>query len=456
MMILLRPLCWILCLFYCGLLNAYAEDHTATHTENSSTDTSEKEFFRFKQAFDQVKQSYVDAINDQQLMDYAIKGMISELDPHSAYLDTNDFKDLQAAISGEFAGVGLEIGLKSGFITVIAPIDDSPASKAGIEAGDRIVRVDDIPVKGLNITQVTRMLRGQKNTQVKLTIFRNDLEDPFEFSLTRDAIKIKSVRYRTLNQHFLYLRISSFQSNTGSDLQKTLDDYLNENSQTHGVILDLRNNPGGDLHSAVSVADTFLDSGLIVYTQGRLTNSNIHYQAESGDDSFGLPLVVLINDGSASASEIVAGALQDHKRALIVGTRSFGKGSVQTVAQIDSDHAVKLTTALYYTPLGRSIQAQGITPDITIEKVHVTRIDNLNASTEADLNHHLHNANVQTESTSEKRREKRISNLQLLRTDNQLQEALNLVNAIQLMNTQQKTTANPIDKKLLHDSEPKN
>jgi carboxyl-terminal processing protease len=401
--------------------------------EENNSGLSEKEQQRFTQVFNQVKKAYVEEISDQDLIDYAIKGMISELDPHSAYLDKKDFEDLQASITGEFAGVGLEIGLKSGFISVVAPIDDTPASKAGIEAGDRIIRIDDIPVKGLNITQISRMLRGPKNTNVKITIFRNDLEDPFEFLLTREIIKIKSVRFRTLDNSFLYLRISSFQSNSGSDLQKIVDTYLNENPQTKGVILDLRNNPGGDLNAAITVTDTFLDGGLIVYTQGRLDNSSVNYQAEIGDNTFGLPLVVLINDGSASASEIVAGALQDHRRALIVGTRSFGKGSVQTVAPIDEHHAVKLTTALYYTPLGRSIQAQGITPDISIEKVHVTRIEGINQSTEADLNNHLNNANKNEESTSEQRREKRISNLQLLREDNQLQEALNLVKGIQVL-----------------------
>jgi carboxyl-terminal processing protease len=404
----------------------------STSAENYSS-IPENEKKRFEQVFNQVKRAYVEEISDQLLMDYAIKGMISELDPHSAYLDRQDFEDLQASITGEFAGIGLETGLKAGYITVIAPIDDTPASKAGIEAGDRIIRIDDIPVKGLNITEVTRMLRGPKNTKVKITVFRNDLEDPFEFSLVREVIKIKSVRSRTLDNDFLYLRISSFQSNTGSDLQQMVDRYLNENPQTKGVILDLRNNPGGDLNSAISVVDTFLDGGLIVYTQGRVDNSSVNYQAEVGDNTFGLPLVVLINDGSASASEIVAGALQDHRRALIVGTRSFGKGSVQTVSPMDEHHAVKLTTALYYTPLGRSIQAQGIAPDINIEKVRVTRIENIDQSTEADLNNHLNNSNRSEESTSQQRRDKRISNIELLREDNQLQEALNLVKGIQVM-----------------------
>ncbi len=401
--------------------------------DEKNSGISESELERFTQAYTQVKKSYVEEIGDEELMNYAIKGMISELDPHSAYLDKNEFADLQNSITGEFAGIGLEVGLKSGFITVISPIDDSPASKAGIQSGDRIIRVDDRPVKGLSITQVTRLLRGDKNTQVNLTIFRNDLEDPLDFSLTREIIKIKSVRHRTLEDDFLYLRITNFQSNTGTDLQKIMNNYLNNNPQTKGIVLDLRNNPGGELGAAISVADSFLDGGLIVFTQGRLTNSNINYQAELGDDTFGLPLVVLINDGSASASEIVAGALQDHRRAVLVGTRSFGKGSVQTVAAVSHNHALKLTTALYYTPLGRSIQAQGIVPDVVIEKAYLTRIEGINQSTEADFNNHLNNANKDTESNSASRREKRISNLQLLKEDNQLQEALNLLKGLQVL-----------------------
>lgn len=400
------------------------------------------EIERFTQVYTQVKKSYVEEVSDQELIDYAIKGMISELDPHSAYLDQNEFADLQNSITGEFAGIGLEIGLKAGFVTVISPIDDSPASKAGIEAGDRIVRVDDSPVKGLNVTQVSRLLRGEKNSNVNLTIFRNGIEDPLEFLLTREIIKVKSVRHRTLENDYLYLRISNFQSNTGTDLQKTLNNYLNNNAQTKGIILDLRNNPGGELGAAISVVDSFLDGGLIVFTQGRLSNSNVNYQAELGDDTFGLPLVVLINDGSASASEIVAGALQDHRRAVVVGTRTFGKGSVQTASVVDESHAIKLTTALYYTPLGRSIQAQGITPDVLIEKAYLTPVGGINQSTEADLNNHLNNSNKDIESNSASRREKRISNLQLLKEDNQLQEALNILKALQVLIPRIKSTTN--------------
>lgn len=414
---------------------SFAEQSTSTAQKIPA-----KELDRFIRTYQQVKHAYVEDISDQQLMDFAIKGMITQLDPHSAYMSREEYQDLQASISGEFAGVGLEIGLKSDYITVITPLDDSPASKAGIETGDRIIRIDDQPVKGLTITQVSRLLRGPKNSQVKITVFRNDLEDPLDFLLTRELIKVKSVRSRILDEDYFYVRIASFQSNTGNDLEKIIDSHLNTNPHTKGVILDLRNNPGGDLHAAVAVVDTFLDGGLVTYTQGRLADSNIHYRAEMGDSTFGLPLVVMINDGSASASEIVAGALQDHRRAIIMGTRSFGKGSVQTASLIDDQHALKLTTSLYYTPLGRSIQAQGIAPDIVIEKVYLTRVEGIYQHTEADLNNHLNNQNKESESTSADRRQKRISNLQLLQEDNQLQEALNLVKAASILQAQPKSS----------------
>ncbi len=422
-------------------LISFAETVAPTKTNITSADSvPAHEIERFVRVYQQVKKSYVEEISDQELMDFAIKGMITQLDPHSMYMSRQEYQDLQASISGEFAGVGLEIDLKSDYITVIAPLDNSPASRAGIQTGDRIIRIDDQPVKGLKVSQASRMLRGAKNTQVKVTVFRSDIEDPLEFTLTRELIKVKSVRSRILDDDYFYVRISSFQSNTGNDLDKIIDNHLNNNPHTKGVILDLRNNPGGDLHAAVAVVDTFLDGGLVTYTQGRLPDSNINYRAEMGDNTFGLPLVVMINDGSASASEIVAGALQDHRRAIIMGTRSFGKGSVQTAGLIDDQHALKLTTSLYYTPLGRSIQAQGIVPDIVIEKMYLTRVEGIYQNTEADLSNHLNNKNKETESTSADRRKKRISNLQLLQEDNQLQEALNLVKAASILKTQSKSS----------------
>lgn len=421
-------------------LISFADNSPSAKTKNTSVDSVPlQELERFARVYQQVKKSYVEEVSDQELMDFAIKGMITQLDPHSMYMNRQEYQDLQASISGEFAGVGLEIDLKSDYITVVTPLDDSPASRAGIQTGDRIIRIDDQPVKGLKVSQVSRMLRGTKNTQVKVTVFRSDIEDPMEFLLTRELIKVKSVRSRMLDDYF-YVRIASFQSNTGNDLDKIIDNHLNNNPHTKGVILDLRNNPGGDLHAAVAVVDTFLDGGLVTYTQGRLPDSNINYRAEMGDNTFGLPLVVMINDGSASASEIVAGALQDHRRAIIMGTRSFGKGSVQTANLIDEQHALKLTTSLYYTPLGRSIQAQGIIPDIVIEKMYLTRVEGIYQQTEADLNNHLNNKNKESESTSADRREKRISNLQLLQEDNQLQEALNLVKAASILKAQPKSS----------------
>lgn len=420
---------------------SYADNSLTVKTDTTNNESiPPKELERFVRVYQQVKKSYVEEIGDQELMDFAIKGMITQLDPHSMYMSQQEYQDLQASISGEFAGVGLEIDLKSDYVTVIAPLDDSPASRAGIQTGDRIIRIDDLPVKGLKVSQVSRLLRGSKNSQVKIAVLRSDIEDPLEFSLVRELIKVKSVRPRTLDEDYLYIRIASFQSNTGTDLDKIVDNHLNNHPHTKGVILDLRNNPGGDLHAAVAVADTFLDGGLVTYTQGRLPDSNINYRAEMGDNTFGLPLVVMINDGSASASEIVAGALQDHRRAIIMGTGSFGKGSVQTANLIDDQHALKLTTSLYYTPLGRSIQAQGIIPDIVVEKMYLTRVEGVFQNTEADLSNHLNNRIRESESNAADRRKKRISNLQLLQEDNQLQEALNLVKAAGILKTQPKSS----------------
>lgn len=386
----------------------------------------------FTRVYDHVRNGYVDEINDAQLLEYAIKGMISELDPHSAYLDKEAFADLQASTSGEFGGIGLEVSLEEGFVKVVTPIDDSPSAKAGIMAGDIVVRIDDNPVKGMDLTKAIGMMRGAKNTPIKITVMRDGVDQPLEFNLLRDIIKVQSVRTRTLEQDYFYIRIAQFQLDTGKDTAQKIRDHLKKYPTTKGIILDLRNNPGGVLQASVEVVDSFLDGGQVVYTQGRMDNSNISYNAEAGDITNGLPLVVLINDGSASASEIVAGALQDHKRAVIMGTRSFGKGSVQSVIPISNDRAVKLTTALYYTPKGRSIQAQGIEPDVDVERVQVTGIQKGLNSTEADLARHLGNSKGGKESTRLEREQKRITSAELLKEDNQLHEALNLLKGLNI------------------------
>lgn len=391
-----------------------------------------EELRTFTRVYDHVRNGYVDEIDDAQLLEYAIKGMISELDPHSAYLDKEAFADLQASTSGEFGGVGLEVSLEEGFVKVVTPIDDSPSAKAGIMAGDIVVRIDDNPVKGMDLSKALNLMRGAKNTPIKITVMRDGVDQPLEFNLLRDIIKVQSVRTRTLEQDYFYIRIAQFQLDTGKDITQKLREQLKKNPDTKGLILDLRNNPGGVLQASVEVVDSFLDGGQVVYTQGRLDNSNISYNAEAGDITNGLPLVVLINDGSASASEIVAGALQDHKRAVIMGTRSFGKGSVQSVIPISNDRAIKLTTALYYTPNGRSIQAQGIEPDVDVERVQVTSIQQGLNTTEADLARHLGNGKGGKESNRKEREQRRITSAELLKEDNQLHEALNLLKGLHI------------------------
>ncbi|ACE85104.1 S41 family peptidase [Cellvibrio japonicus] len=385
----------------------------------------------FTRVYDQIRNGYVEEISDSQLLEYAIRGMIAELDPHSAYLGKDAFADLQANTSGEFGGVGLEVSLEDGFVKVVTPIDDSPSARAGILSGDVIIRLDDQPVKGMDLNKAVNMMRGPKGSKIKLGVMRQGVDQPIDFELVRDIIKVQSIRTRVLEDDYFYIRISQFQLNTGTEMLQKLRIHLEKNPKTKGIVLDLRNNPGGVLQSSVEVADAFLDGGMVVYTQGRLENSNIHYNAEAGDLANGLPLVVLINDGSASASEIVAGALQDHKRAVIMGTRSFGKGSVQTVIPISQDRAVKLTTALYYTPLGRSIQAQGIEPDVEVERVKIAEISTVQGTTEADLAGHL-NRKDGRESNSKSRQEKRITSAQLLKEDNQLHEALNLLKGLHI------------------------
>lgn len=391
-----------------------------------------EELRTFTRVYDHVRNGYVDEIDDAKLLEYAIKGMIAELDPHSAYLDKEAFADLQASTSGEFGGIGLEVSLEEGFVKVVTPIDESPSAKAGIMSGDIVVRIDDNPVKGMDLNKATNLMRGPKNTPIKITVMREGVDQPLEFDLMRDIIKVPSVRTRTLEQDFFYVRIAQFQLDTGKETAQKLREQLKKNPDTKGIILDLRNNPGGVLQSSVEVVDAFLDSGQVVYTQGRMDNANISYNAEAGDITSGLPLVVLINDGSASASEIVAGALQDHKRAVIMGTRSFGKGSVQSVIPISNDRAVKLTTALYYTPNGRSIQAQGIEPDVNVERVHISGIQKGLQTTEADLARHLGNGKGGKESTRKEREQRRITSAELLQEDNQLHEALNLLKGLHI------------------------
>ncbi len=394
----------------------------------------------FADIFGRIKANYVEPVEDKVLLENAIRGMVSGLDPHSNYLDSEDYKDLQVGTKGEFGGLGIEVGMEDGFVKVIAPIDDTPAQRAGVRSGDLIVRLDDTPVKGLSLNDAVKLMRGKPGTSIELTIIRKGEEKPLKISVVRDTIKVASVKGRLLDKQYGYLRISQFQSHTTSDLLKTLKRLEREaGTPLQGMILDLRNNPGGVLNAAVSVSDAFLTSGLIVYTQGRDTDSQLRFEAAPDDVLNGAPMVVLVNEGSASASEIVAGALQDQKRAVIMGSQTFGKGSVQTIIPISDTSAVKLTTARYYTPSGRSIQAEGIKPDIEVGEAKLSRVEGngVKPIKEADLSGHLTNGNLEApEAGGEGADSEKES---LADKDYQLGEALNLLKGLAILGARTKT-----------------
>ena len=392
----------------------------------------------FTEIYAKIKNDYVEPVDDKTLIQNAIRGMLAGLDPHSAYLVPEDYQDLQAGTSGEFGGLGIEVGMEDGFVKVIAPIDDTPAQRAGVQAGDLIIRLDDTPVKGMSLSEAVKMMRGKPGTDITLTIVREGEEKPLKITITRAIIKVRSVKSRLLEDGFGYVRISQFQANTADNLVEAVD-RLKQQGDLKGLVLDLRNNPGGVLNGAVSVSDAFLDKGLIVYTEGRVADSRLRFNATPDDVLDGAPLVVLVNQGSASASEIVAGALQDHRRAIIVGTRTFGKGSVQTIVPLSNGAAVKLTTARYYTPSGRSIQAEGIVPDIELENVRVAKVETgFEPIKEADLSRHLENGNAKGKGNGKgngKGDDKggqgdTSAQARLAQTDYQLYEALNLLKGL--------------------------
>ena len=349
----------------------------------------------FTDVYARIKADYVESVDDKTLLTHAIRGMLAGLDPHSTYLDPEEFKELQAGTSGTFGGLGIEVGMEDGFVKVIAPIDDTPAQRAGLQAGDLIIRLDDKPVQGMTLNDAVKLMRGEPGTKIKLTVVRKGLEKPLELSLERAIIRVKSVKSRVLEPGYAYVRITQFQSQTGEQLRQTVEELQKQaGGKLKGLVLDLRNNPGGVLQASVSVADAFLDDGLVVYTDGRVKDAKLRYSAHPGDLLNGAPMVVLVNGGSASASEIVAGALQDHKRAIIMGSKTFGKGSVQSIQELANGGAVKLTTSRYYTPSGRSIQAEGIVPDILLPQITVDKVEmDDHRLKEADLSRHLDNGN---------------------------------------------------------------
>jgi carboxyl-terminal processing protease len=360
-------------------LNAIAkEDAGATIENEATTDTVPpeprlplNELRVFAEAFNRISSAYVEEIDDKTLLENAIKGMLSQMDPHSAYLDKDSFEDLQESTSGNYGGLGIEIGMEDGFVKVISPMDDTPAANAGIESGDLIIQLNDTPVKGMSLSEAIEAMRGEAGSEIEIILIKTNNPTPTPLTLTREIIRVASVRQRYLEEGFGYLRIAQFQSGTGDEVEKAVI-QLKDEGDLEGLVIDLRNNPGGVLQSAVAVSDVFIDEGLIVYTRGRMEDSEQRYNARTPDFIQGVPIVVLVNAGTASASEIVAGALQDHGRAIVMGTTTFGKGSVQTILPLTNEKAIKLTTARYYTPNGKSIQAEGIIPDIWVDRSKVT------------------------------------------------------------------------------------
>ncbi len=390
-----------------------------------------------------VKKSYVEEVDTKKLIYGAINGMLASLDPHSAFMPPETYKEMKIETKGSFGGLGIEITIKDGMLMVISPIEDTPAFKAGIKAGDHIVKIEDKFTKDLSIMDAVKRMRGVKGTKVSLTIMREGFDKPKDFQMVRDIIQVKSVKYKILDDGYGYIRVAQFQEKTTEDLEKALQAVKTESgNKLNGLVLDLRNDPGGLLDQAVKVAERFLDEGkLIVYTEGREKDSKMRFVSRPGTKEPNYPIVVLINSGSASASEIVAGALQDHKRAVIMGTQSFGKGSVQTIIPLSDNSGLRLTTARYFTPSGRSIQAKGISPDITVERME------LNASAEKkdpmhirekDLENHFEADGKAKEEDKNKKSEKNEKNeknekLPLYKTEDQVKNDYQLLRALDLL-----------------------
>jgi carboxyl-terminal processing protease len=382
---------------------------SAVADKNTELPLPVEELRAFSEVFGRIKSDYVEPVSDKKLITEAINGMLSGLDPHSAYLDAEGFKELQVGTQGEFGGLGIEVGMEDGLVKVISPIEDTPAFNAGIKSGDLIIKLDDTLVKGLTLNDAVKRMRGKPGSTILLTIVRKSEPKPMQISITRAVIKVQSVKSKLLEPGYAFVRITQFQEHTGENLVTALNNLQKQNSGVlQGLVLDLRNDPGGLLTGAVAVSAAFLPKdALVVYTEGRTEDAKMRltaspdnylrgnirsdYLKDLSGDFKNVPMVVLVNGGSASASEIVAGALQDHKRAVIMGTQSFGKGSVQTILPLGSNTAIKLTTARYFTPSGRSIQAKGIVPDIIVEDPSTSGMDNTFRLREADLDKHLTN-----------------------------------------------------------------
>lgn len=424
------------------LIVASASAHAAANTAQAPQAPNKlpiSDLERFTTVIEHINNYYVKPVDDGKLFEDAIRGMLAGLDPHSSYLDPTEFAELKASTSGQFGGLGVEVTLEEGFIKVISPIDGSPAAKAGVLSGDLIVRIDDTPVKDLSLSEAVDRMRGKPGSKILLTVVRKNENKPLKFELAREVINVQSVKSKLLEPGYGYIRIAQFQNETGGEIAKALNDLTKQsNGKLDGVVLDLRNNPGGVLEASVQVASAFLDKDklpydkVVVYTKGRMASSQVKERATGKDLTKGAPLVVLVNGGSASASEIVAGALQDYKRALILGTDTFGKGSVQTVLPLKDKRGLKLTTALYYTPAGRSIQATGIKPDIIVDNITIPKQTTDSSEDlmiyEANLSGHLETKQADATKDAAAKEDK-----DLLYSDYQLYQALNTLKAQQVL-----------------------
>jgi len=401
-----------------------------------------KDLQAFVEILNRVKQDYVEPVEDDKLLENAVRGMLAGLDPHSSYLDKDEFKDMNTVTTGKFGGLGIEVQMRDGLVFVVSPIDDTPAFKAGIQAGDYIARIGDEPVRGLTLKEAVDKMRGDPGSKITLTVLRKDAEKPLVFDLKRETINVASAKGKLIEPGYGYLRISQFTTTTAKLMLDELKKVKKE-GELRGLILDLRNNPGGVLNAAVDVSDAFIEKGQIVSIKGRDADSTRVFSATSGDELSGRPIVVLVNGGSASAAEIVAGALQDTRRAVIVGSQTFGKGSVQTILPLANQSAIKITTARYYTPNGRSIQAEGIEPDITFKHVKVAKVEadpfESVREKEADLKGRLDNPNDKKAAETDAAREARekaaaekiaATEQELAENDYQLYEALNLLKGL--------------------------
>src|SRR5713101_2565851 len=395
---------WSITLAVCLTTSFLVLQEVAVRRAQALPNDTYQELDTFASVLAIVQKNYVEPVSTKRLIDGAITGMLASLDPHSAYLTPDLYRDLEVETRGSFGGLGIEITIKNGALTVVAPIEDTPAFRGGLKAGDQIIKIDDDFTKDMSLTEAVKRMRGPKGSKIKLTLHRDGVSELFTVTLARDVIKIQSVKAKMLDGGYGYIRVTTFQENTGEGVEKAIDEFeAKEHGKLKGIVFDLRDNPGGLLNQAVKVSDDSLDGGLIVYTQGRQENQQQKYFSHKKKDFTDYPMVVLVNGGSASASEIVAGALQDQRRAITVGTQTFGKGSVQTILPLDDHSALRLTTARYYTPNGRSIQAVGITPDVTSEPPRTTLASleqecaTINQDTEireSDLLHHFKNNGV--------------------------------------------------------------